>query len=250
MSVEGRIHFVTFAGVIGVGKSTVLHHLESSAMLQAKLDEHCTEAALAPQVVFVKEPSELWDANGWLQAFYQDPSLNAAAFQFLAFTTHTDAVAAAIADARIKYGKERDLLLVAERGMYDQRLFWEVQRDNKEATASPIYNDAYVRIWEKWRKFEPEPDLICHLYTSNLDTVMKRVTERARGAESSLSRAYQVQLLEKHNEWFTAPQAHPLGGQGVACEMICTDSPPHTINDVCQQVVSAVISRVYTQQNE
>jgi deoxyadenosine/deoxycytidine kinase len=247
---RGRVYFITFAGIIGVGKSTLLHQLESSALLQTELERHLGPLA-APQVVFIKEPIDLWTRNGWLDAFYQDKSLNAAAFQFLAFSTHTENVEAALATARVQYGEERDLLLVSERSMYDQRLFWELQRDNQETTANSLYNDAYVRIWQQWRRFEPEPDLIFYLYVSQLDTAMERINARARGSESLLSRDYQAALLVKHDAWFTAPYAHPLGepsDKGVPCERICADAPYHENSEsmqvVAQKVIQSVLQRV------
>lgn len=242
---------VSVSGIVGIGKSTLLKRLRHTKMLKAALPPNW-------HVSFVREPSKLWEERGWLSAFYGDTSHNAAAFQFQVFTTYVDAVEAKLKSDPCPPHCNTHLLIV-ERCMYDQRLFWEMQRDAKMATADDNYNEAYVLVWKRWRTLIPEVDCIFFLGASDMDYVMQRVQARARASEmgasfssaedqplaasmvgfqfqmepiqtvGKLTRAYQERLQQKHLEWFTQPVAHPLDAppQGIPCLHINMDEPFH-----------------------
>ena len=291
-----RILVFSFCAIPGVGKSTLLKHLQKTGVLEKDLPKNT-------KVIYVQEPVDQWRERGWLQQFYQDPSQNAAAFQFLVFDSHVDSLAAAIAaakedssrasaifspsprgsaaggggeteaheeqgyasptsprggaagrggysegtasaDADADADADASLVVLVERSFYCQRLFWQVQVDNACASANALYNDAYVRLWSKWRHFIPEPSHMFFLYTSELDETMRRVDARDRAEEkkSGLTKAYQAQLLAKHEAWYTEPVARPPGcpTEGVPCTRICLDEGEERLKNA----VLAICDRV------
>lgn len=236
---KGDVYIFSFCAIPGVGKSTLLKQLQETDALKKYLPENV-------QIAIVQEPVDEWREKGWLQQFYEDPSQNAAAFQFLVFDSHVDAIASAIAAARRAAAPTTEAqektranaanlpptavglqVLLVERSFYCQRLFWQVQVDNGCKSANSFYNTAYTRLWEKWRKFVPEPSHLFYLHTSTLDETMKRVDQRDRAEEkqSGLTREYQAQLLAKHEAWYTEPVARPHGApeEGVPCTHVCVD---------------------------
>ena len=232
MSTEkGDVYIFSFCAIPGVGKSTLLKQLQETDALKKYLPKNV-------QIAYVQEPVDEWREKGWLQQFYEDPSQNAAAFQFLVFDSHVEAIAAALANRPPQAGglqsqsqkHEQDvasLVLLVERSFYCQRLFWQVQVDNGCKSANSFYNTAYTRLWSKWRRFIPEPSHLFYLHTTTLDETMRRVEQRDRAEEkkSGLTREYQAQLLAKHEAWYTEPVAMPLGSpeEGVPCTHVCVD---------------------------
>jgi len=255
------IHVFSLCAIPGVGKSTLLKHLKDTQALNAYLPKNA-------KVIFVQEPVDEWRKHGWLQQFYQDPSQNAAAFQFLVFDSHVEALSAAIAAERAEAckmnvvsseteaapaAKPRDkkenqkdvatLVFLVERSFYCQRLFWQVQVDNGCASANALYNTAYTRLWSRWRSFIPEPSHMFFLYTTSLDETMRRVEQRDRAEEkeSGLTKTYQAHLLAKHESWYTEPVARPLGcpTEGVPCTRICLD------NQELDEAVEVIGKRIF-----
>ena len=225
---EPQIFLVSCVGIPGVGKSTLLDSLSKTGMLQKAFSSNIA-------LVHVQEPCALWRERGWLAKFYEDPDMNAAGFQFLVFDSHVDALASAIVDAKLQYPKAASIIILAERSFYCQRLFWQLQVENGCTTANSLYNDAYLRLWSKWRQFLPEPNLILYFYTSHIGETMRRVDARDRAEEKQqgggggLTLEYQSKLSEKHDVWYTAPIAHPPGApsEGIPCMHINMDKPFH-----------------------
>lgn len=136
---EGVFLFST-SGIVGAGKSTVISRLKENDTLEKQVQ---TRLNVPIRVVFLPEPVELWKERGWLYKYYGNPDLYAAAFQFIVFCTHSKAI-----EECISANTHRPLIIVAERSMYDQLLFWQQQRDLKKLTADDMYNDAYMMTWE------------------------------------------------------------------------------------------------------
>lgn len=195
---------------------------------------------------------------GWLKEFYDNPSQNAAAFQFLVFDSHVDVVEAAMDSGKQNSTGRSSILLIIERGMLDQLLFWKQQVDAGHASASPLYDAAYTRIWNKWNRFVPTPSLMILMYTSDLQSTMKRVKARARAEElgqstdSELSNStepikevngltvdYQEKLLKKHLEWFTEPIAK-IGQISVPCVHLNVDTPYHKDQEALKEMARTV----------
>jgi len=242
-----RTLVASISGVIACGKTTAIKRLRKSGLLKAALPANW-------HLSFVREPSELWQKKGWLAKFYADPSHNAAAFQFQAFCTYVEAVEKTLKDDPCPADCDVHVLVV-ERSMYDQRMFWMKQHNAGMATADENYDEAYALVWNRWRRFIPEVNIIFFFSTSDINTTMQRMRARARAEElgASFSSAedctglvsaepaakieqvggvtleYQQELLNMHREWFTEPVAYPLGAPpaGIPCVWINADAPTH-----------------------
>jgi deoxyadenosine/deoxycytidine kinase len=255
MKKGGGIHVFALSGIPGVGKSSIMKQLKSKLQ--------CNNDVII--IKFVKEPSKLWRQRGWLEQFYGDPNLNAAAFQFGVFDTHVDAVMSAIEEAQAEAGDNKHIFIIVERQMYDQLLFWTEQVELKRTTASQMYHEAYMGIWNKWRRMIPPVSLIFFLKTSSIQQTMERVQKRARFEElgqslsmvefqedeeerplklirldgeeedikdvNGLTSDYQALLLKKHEEWYTTPIARPPSApaEGIPCIHVNVDAPLHEL---------------------
>jgi hypothetical protein len=236
------------------------------------------QASLPPNVhvSFVREPSRLWQERGWLGKFYDNPSHYAAAFQFQVFCTYVEAVERTLADDVCPPHCDTHVLIV-ERSLYDQRLFWRQQCDGGMATADENYDDAYTLVWNRWRRFVPEVDITFLFTTSDMELTMRRVQARARAEEmgasfssaedqplnasmaglrpptddapapiekvGGLTREYQERLQQKHLEWFTEPIAYPLGAPpaGIPCVHVNLDAPYH-VDDGSLQTLAIMMA--------
>ena len=272
------------AGIPGAGKSSALKRLDRTGYLREELKILCDRMfgldndSMVIDVVFVQEPSKLWRQKGWLQAFYADPSHNAAAFQMLVFDSYIEAVETAIEDNPSGRGRHADfefarrvVIIVVERTFYCQRLFWEQQVESGCATASGMYRDAYERIWQRWRRFIPEPSMIFFFQTTNIQDTMRRVRSRARAEElhqlsssedtlgakeedvissvGGLTLDYQQRLLDKHRTWFTEPIAHPVGeppeGKGIPCVHVNVDAPYHVDDGALRELAKRMAAHIW-----
>jgi deoxyadenosine/deoxycytidine kinase len=245
---EGQqIFLISCVGIPGVGKSTLLDRLSKTGILKNAFSSNIA-------LVHVQEPSALWRERGWLAKFYEDPDMNAAGFQFLVFDSHVDAVASAIAEAKQQYPNASTIIMLVERSCFCQRLFWQLQVENGCTTANSLYNDAYLRLWSKWRHFLPEPNLILYFYTSHIGETMKRVDARDRSEEKQgggggLTLEYQAKLSAKHDAWYTAPIAHPPGApsEGIPCLHINMDAPFHTEDDYLADIAAQIHMQILYQ---
>ena len=224
-----NVFFFSFSGIPGVGKSTAINELEKTNMLQQELEKvylprSGSDNMKTLKVLTVHEPSKLWRDKGYLQAFYENPNENALAFQMIVFDTHVDAVQAAIAP----YKDRNDVILVVlvERSMWDQLLFWKLQIDLKRNKDDILDDAAYMGVWQKWNRFLPPIQKIFYCKTSNIQTTMQRVQQRARREELGISKSgqdlpnskvgesvggltleYMTALNDKHDAWYTEPMA-------------------------------------------
>jgi len=183
---RGRdVHIIGISGIIGVGKSTGVKRLQKYGYLQRSLDGILAVNGVKKHKVaveFMLEPVGLWIKNGWLQAFYDDPDTNGLAFQLIVFNTHVKAVQRILS----KYRDQSDttLVLVVERTMFDQMLFWKTQGDMGSKCFTPLADTAYDMIWKLRDDYIPRVSLIIFLNTTNMTAVMERVRRRARGEET------------------------------------------------------------------
>lgn len=267
-----NVILVGVAGIIGVGKSTTLKRLKEKHFLEQQIMQRKKTLRQPVQIVWMLEPSDMWRDLGWLQEFYKDPDANAFWFQFGVFDTHVDALRNAMIDRKGGH----TLIVIVERTMYCQRLFWDVQYDLKRAKKQQ--NEVYVRMWSKWNWFVPEPRLIFFLKTSSLDVAMNRVEKRAREGETPLhkkksverkelklswtpeegelsasppksggvTREYQQLLLDKHEKWYTQPIARPpgCGKRGIRCVHLETDQPFHEDDDALMELATSMAAHL------
>lgn len=274
-----RVTTVALSGIPGTGKSTALRELERTRALKRALEEH---GSSFDEVRFVPEQVVLWRKNGWLKTFYDNPGECALAFQLLVFSSYVDAVQEALDDAKKDamdaYVSRRSIfigapppspptiLLVVDRCMYCQLLFWRVQCDR--GRNAPLDDAAYMSMWRKWERMIPPVSLIFFCSTPDIQQTMARVQRRAHLEElgvtlkssmgpthdhpvtiieeaGGLTLSYQEELLRKHKEWFTAPRAWvPEEGppEGIPCVHIDTMLPYHQEEDALR-VLADVMAR-------
>lgn len=250
---EPKIHIVGLSGGIGAGKSTLLKRIKQTGMLQKELPDDV-------HLEVVQEPSALWRERGWLADFYADPSGNALAFQYLVFATHIRAVKDAINSIR---SNKKHWVILVDRSMYDNRLFWELQVENGCKSANKLGNEAYMMLWHDYNNFLPaKPCLQFFFQTSDVQRMMQRMFKRAHieetgsssGSEPNSLRGsmepiqevqgvtveYQERLLEKHREYFP----EPFGINGVRCKHLNADKPYHeedgSLHELCIQMANSI----------
>ena len=233
-----QVRLVGFCGIIGVGKSTTLQQLKQHGVLDACLNNRV-------KCEYVQEPAALWKEKGWLQQYYEDQNANALSFQMLVFMSHVDVVRAAIATHRewLQSNHCHTLILLVERTMFDQLLFWQTQGNMHFASASSkMANEAYEEAWAKWCWFVPPVSLFVFFETSTLDKTMQRLKQRARSEEAGVAKEYQQMLLDKHKEWYTLPRARPpfARKEGIPCIHVDADRPFHENKNELEQLANRI----------
>lgn len=267
---QGRsVYLVGVSGIIGVGKSTALRKLQDSKYLQGELNGILGSRGRPGVVVeYVLEPVDEWSRNGYLEAFMDDPDTNALAFQMIVFNTHVAAVQRVL--AKYHHQNEADtttLVVVVERTMFDQMLFWKTQEDMERACFTRLSDVAYSMIWALRDQFIPRASLIFFLHTTTLEQTMARMRSRGRGEETPTAKRlpkkswdshdgeegagvtaeYQSKLLKKHRAWFTTPVAFPPECRegGIPCEHVNVDDPYHTSEKHLRAFATTLANSIY-----
>ena len=231
---------VAFVGNIAAGKSTAIRRLSQSMRLEMDMMKRKKNYKRPIKIVWMLEPTDVWEERGWLEEFCKDPNQNAFWFQFGVFDSHVDKV-----EEMIKKRKPNEtLIIIAERSFYCQRLFWEIQMDMKRAKKQQ--DEVYLAIWKKWKRFIPEPSMLFYFQTSNLDINMERIKNRSRDGESTYTREYLSLLDSKHKQWFTSPKAFPPDApqKGVPCVPINADDAYHTDEEALQRLSSTLAAHL------
>ncbi len=230
------VFLVGFSGVIGAGKSTILRRINDN--LQEPMVQKHLSKGFAVRVVL--EPVEEWEREGYLDAFYRDPDTNALAFQMIAFDSYVDQIEKMVAATL-----ERPLILLVERTMLDQMLFWTLQIDNRRLTANWLGDEAYQRIWKRWSRFIPDTILRYYYRVSDPLVAVARIKKRNRGAEirssgegvqnapeeGGVDIPYITALWQMHEEWFKN-----------GCSVIDGDSSHHKSDGSLEKLVERILS--------
>jgi deoxyadenosine/deoxycytidine kinase len=220
-----RVYLFSAVGIIGTGKSTALKRLQESQLLNIALGIDQVE------LVFVQEPVELWTSQGWLQDYYANPTKEGLAFQIIVFDTHCEVVEAAITARK---DATKPLVIITERCMFSQHLFWSMQVQSKDRMA----NEAYMRMWRRRHLYVPEAVGIMHFTPASVEKAQERVATRSNCKSNvdlsninGLTLAYQQELYQKHLTYFPAGTAYPPECRspttGIPCLVISTDIPYH-----------------------
>jgi hypothetical protein len=192
----------------------------------------------------------------------------------LVFDIFVDTLEARIASAKKKLlTPKQDIVLIIERGtMFDQLIFWKLQVDLGKKSADGMCDDAYMGIWKKWTRFVPSPLIIFFFQTSDIQTTMQRVKQRARAEElghsfsdgenmkasteeitnvGGLTLDYQKALLVKHREWFAEPVASPPFAKegGIPCVHVNVDQAFHTDDNALENLAKDMAERIFLQIN-
>jgi deoxyadenosine/deoxycytidine kinase len=190
-------------------------------------------------VCYVLEPSDLWRARGWLQAFYEKAVRRGFAFQDIVYDTHVDAVR----NKLIEVGNDKPVVCVVERCMYDQLLFWTVRCELAGPEFEPIEDDAYAGLWRKWKDLLiPRVRAIFYLEVSSLEELQRRIKSRGRAEEQNgISPEYLEALWDKHNEWMTEPLTSFPNGDSVPCVHINMDAP---LTDIFNDIAVTMAAKI------
>lgn len=183
---------ILFEGNIAAGKSTVGRRLRASGLFG-----------------FVEEPVTAWQegfASNLLELFYQDPKRWSFTFQLAAFTTR--------AMTWSKFLKETEhRAVVLERSIYCDRYVFAKNCYHRGLMTDTEWQ-LYCCLWD-WLEDAvwAEPDVIVYLRTP-AHVCLKRIRERGREEEASLTLSYLRDLETLHDEWLLDnPDAIVLDGQ-------------------------------------
>ncbi len=162
--------FIAIAGNIGVGKSTLTHLLEQrlgwEPFYEAVNDN--------PYLADFYEDMERWSFHS--QIFFLSRRLQHHR-QIL------DHPASAIQDRTVYEDAE----------VFARNLFLQGKMNQRDYTA-------YCELYEAVTAFMPPPDLIVYL-RANVDTLMKRIQQRGRDFELSITEEYVEQLNQLYEGW-------------------------------------------------
>jgi len=163
----------------------------------------------------IPEPVEEWEESGILKRSYEDDNFKFAA-QCVFFTSR-------IRKFRQLYNPSSPLH-ISERSPFSDKLFWNVNCND------PELHKAYMDMWVEWQNLLPirKPTLFVYLNTS-VDTCMRRMQERNREAESSVTREYQERIVAEHDAIFMDTVEMP-DGTHVPCMVV--DSEANYRDDV------------------
>lgn len=210
--------WVSVEGIISVGKSTLL----------AELSKHTN-------IIECPEPVQKWIDSGMLELSYIDPKTYSFPAQCMFFDTRVDQINEVWQDGEI---------MVSERSPFSDKLFWETKRRNGDVNET--LHSVYMNMWTKWQRLTPKecPDLFIYLNAS-LDTCMKRLKERGREAESTVTREYQETLKQVHDEVFKneeviMPNGKPVPVIIVDCELNYKENP-----EELQKLIQMILEKIH-----
>lgn len=206
---HGNVYIVAIEGIIGTGKSTLMKRMQSERMLQTELQARLGHAHV--HVSYMLEPVEKWRKTGMLQDFYAHKRENAYPFQVQVFEDYVIGVRRHIAPYINATGEHRGLpmVLVTERSVFSQLLFWRQQEDDGHTTETQ--RTRYMRQWHSWTHYIPAPKMYIFLRVPHesdktcatddermereLRRVQRRVQARGRGEETPT-----IQRLEANRD--------------------------------------------------
>ncbi len=172
----GDKHYIAVEGVIGVGKTCLVHRLA-----------HRLNARMILEQV---------DENPFLPQFYRDPERFS--FQVQVFFLLS----------RFKQQQEivqRDVftdMVVSDYMFAKDRIFARLNLDDQELVL-------YERIAEVLEKAAVQPDLVIYLQ-ARTDVLMQRIKERGRSFEKRISREYIEALNDEYNRFFLGYALSPV----------------------------------------
>ena len=200
-------------GNIGSGKSTLLNYLNDSKIKFVYLQEP------------VNEWNEVQDSAGVtiLEKYYQNQSRYSFSFQMMAYITRLSSIRKAIRESG------PDTIIITERSLYTDR----------EIFAKMLYDAGHIEqieytIYLKWfNEFLHDINLAGIIYVKTLPTTCtKRIKERNRKGESSISLKY---LEECHNY-------HEIWLKDTKIPLLCLDGEREQSLDWVQQIETFVKS--------
>lgn len=208
--------WVSVEGGIGGGKTTFL----------SSVIPH-----LNREYTLIPEPVEEWEANGILKRSYTDANFKFAA-QCVFFTSRIRKFCG-------EYAQSAGLC-ISERSPFSDKLFWNVN-----CTDDPELHKAYMGMWTEWQRLLPirRPSLFIYLKTST-DTCMKRMVERNRDAEATVTYEYQDCIVAEHDRVFGGAFVEMPDGTRVPCMVIDSEQNYRDDVEVAKRIASEVNERL------
>lgn len=186
VSGANKKRFIVIDGLIGAGKTTLIHLLISKYK----------DAGLKVCACF--EPVELWRETGALAHFYNDVNAHAYEFQTFAFVTRVKSIL-----ETMESNPDADIFIM-ERSIFTDRYIFVEMLKNK---LGPVRMTMYNMWWDMWAKLLPfKPSTWVFLDTS-LQEAERRICIRDRSEESSVNIEYQRNLQQTHNTWYNKLKA-------------------------------------------
>lgn len=173
---------ISFAGLIGVGKSTL------AAALANYFDAD-----------LIKEPVE---ENPFLKAFYEEmadpdhssPMLTAYSLQMALLSQRATTVKAYLNSNRT---------LVNDRSPYEDAIFVKMLEDSGKMSSEQA--ESYLELFNTCFSLLPKPTVVVWLKASP-EKCFERICKRKRGMEASVSMSYLEELNKAYEEFFTVMQ--------------------------------------------
>jgi deoxyadenosine/deoxycytidine kinase len=184
MSGSKRPVVAVISGIIGAGKTTLLK------LLGLKLSQK------GIKVVIIKEPIEEVRASGILDAFYNDISR-------WGYTIQTKFFESRVISIKKAHHENPDAdLFILERSPWDDKIFMKMLYESNKVNEIEwnLYN-SWCNLWEQLMPFSP--DLFLYLKPSIVEC-QRRIKERGRGEETSVSEDYQRDLEKYHDDFFNS----------------------------------------------
>ena len=199
---------ISLEGCIGAGKSFLLNHLREHLGLS--------------DVVFVDEPVQQWDKyrdgkGNILQHFYADQTLWSFTFQWTCMITRHNAM------LESPHCSDPNALLFQERSVgADGNVFARLLHENGHMSDIEwsVYTEWYDRLAEM---LNVRSQAMVYMRVSP-ETALKRIQQRGRMGEESITLEYLKQVCDKHEEWMVR-NAQPtlILEEGTPLD-VCTDA--------------------------
>lgn len=204
---------ISVEATIASGKSTLLSLVQKT---------------LGKKVYVVQEPVAEWQAiegnadHNLLDLFYNNMSRWSYSFQSYVFLTRVRSVEKAIKTLEAE-GRLDDTVILVERSYYsDKETFARLGLES--GNFSPV-EWAMYESWWNWLVAKA-PVFDGHIYMStSVETVMHRLNVRHRGEETGITRDYQSQLINKHEQWVAQQQKKGVPTMTVDAEVNFLSQP-------------------------
>jgi deoxyadenosine/deoxycytidine kinase len=173
-------------GNVGSGKSYLIKNLMNSLKTIYLYD-----------IVYLPEPVNEWEKiknkehQNIIQVYYKDPVKYGFSFQIMTLISR-------ITQLRTAFKNYKNTIFIIERSVYaDRNVFCQMLTD--DGIIDKINYNIYVRWFDEFKSEIPVTGNI-YINTDVFKTI-KRIEQRARKGENSITKEYLTKLKEYHDKW-------------------------------------------------